>query len=121
MEFFPETEEYFYKANRGTSFRSECKYCFDYDQSIKKKQKKLQKEQDAWKEQYKNKEFICIYCGKKKMFDHMRKDTKAKRVENRCTDCFNKKRNQIYNKNWESRLYAQVLKERRELNGNSKE
>jgi ribosomal protein S14 len=117
MEFFPETEEYFYKANRGKSFRPECKYCFDYDQGIKKKQKKLQEEQDKWKEEYKDKTFTCTLCGEPKNFDQMRKDSKAKRVENRCLVCYRKKRSEVYNKNWESRVYAQVLKERRENNG----
>ena len=117
MEFFPETEEYFYKANRGSSFRSECKYCFDYDLSIKKKQKKILQQQNQWEKQYKDKEFICTLCGKKKTFDQMKKDPKAQKVENRCRECFNKRRSEIYNKNWESRIYAQVLKERRKING----
>jgi transcription elongation factor Elf1 len=121
MEFYPETDEFFYKANKGNNFRPECKYCFDYEQGIKKKKKKLQSDQEKWKEQYKDKMFTCTLCGKKKTFDQMRNDPRVQKVENRCKECWNKKRKEIYNKNWESRVYAQVLKERRELNnGTSK-
>jgi len=114
-DFFPETEEYFYKANGGNNFRSECKYCFDYEQSLKKKQKKLQALQDNWKLEFKDKMFTCTLCGEIKSFDQMRKDSQARKVENRCLSCFNKKRSQIYNKNWEARIYSKVLKERREM------
>jgi hypothetical protein len=115
MEFFPENDEFFYKANGGKNFRSECKYCFDYEQSLKKKQKKLQDEQNKWKLEFKDKMFTCTLCGEIKNFDQMRKDTKARRVENRCLACYNKKRSSIYNKNWEAKIYSQVLKERREM------
>ncbi len=121
MEFFPETDEYFYKANKGKNFRPECKYCFDYDQAIKKKQKKLHQDEKNWEKEMKDKTFTCTLCGNKKTFEQMRKNKKIQKVESRCTECWMRKKKQIYNKNWESRIYAQVLKERRELNNGTGE
>lgn len=115
MEWFPEDDEHFYKANGGKNFRPECKYCFDYEQALKKKQKKLHAEVDQWKEEMRKQTFICTWCGQPKKFDQMRTEPKLKRVEPKCKACWQKKKKEVYDKNTEARLFAQVLKERREM------
>lgn len=115
---YPLTEDYFYKNNltRGViNFRTDCKECFTYENRIKYKLRKLKAEQakkDAWKDEFKDKTFICKHCGKEKTFEQMRVNTTTKKVESRCKACFNEKHKE-YKQNYDANAFIKSTKKER--------
>lgn len=123
---FPATEDFFYRTNNDKGFlnlRTECKACHNersyYNQRLAKA-KREQIEKDKWKEELKDKIFVCKHCGQEKKFEEMKIQDSKQTVTNMCKKCSNKKIKEIYRPNHHANLFEKAAKERQELNRGEK-
>jgi hypothetical protein len=89
-----------------------CKECKRYEDSIRYKEKKLKAEiakDEAWKDPFRDKIFICKHCGEKKNFDQMRVNATNKAMDSKCKACYNKKSKE-YKENYDANCFIRSQK-----------